>query len=212
MGRTRQMDTTCNTEQGEAVVGHYDRNAQRLAENYESLTFEKVHQDLLPHLPELPARVLDIGAGSGRDAGTLAGRGYEVLAVEPSTELRSLGSSLHFSPNLTWRAGRLPKLETIEQGERFDLILCSAVWMHLRRAEQRCAMRRIAELCAEDGRVCITFRTGITGEDRLVFEVSAKEVMRDAAANNLQFLKSTATPDWCARTGVNWISLIFQKK
>lgn len=205
------MDATCNMEPMDSVVAHYDRNAQRLAENYESLTFETVHQDLLPYLPQLPARVLDIGAGSGRDASALADRGYKVLAVEPSTELRSLGASLHLSPNLTWRASRLPVLEALEQDQRFDLILCSAVWMHLRRPEQRSAMRRIAGLCKEGGRICITFRTGVTGEDELVSEVSAQEVIRDAATSNLQLLEKTASPDWCARTGVSWISLIFEK-
>jgi protein-L-isoaspartate O-methyltransferase len=39
-------------------------------------------------LPAPPARVLDVGAGSGRDAAWLTSLGLEVVAVEPSVALR----------------------------------------------------------------------------------------------------------------------------
>lgn len=193
------------------VVSYYDRNAQRLARSYESLIFEIIHQDLLPFLPKLPARVLDVGAGSGRDAGALAARGYDVIAIEPSRELMALGAELHVSPRLTWCADSLPSLNTLSGCAPFDLILCSAVWMHLSRKEQTVAMRRLAFLCADGARICITYRTGMSGEDALVFGVSVNEIIADASANRLQLLKQTVSPDWNARTGVNWVSFVFEK-
>ncbi|WP_429088889.1 hypothetical protein [Aeromonas allosaccharophila] len=41
-----------------------------------------------------PRRLLDVGAGSGRDAAFLAGlhQGHSVVAVEPSQALASLGT------------------------------------------------------------------------------------------------------------------------
>lgn len=205
------MDAQCNEVSIDPIVSHYDRNADRLGQGYESLAFETVHHDLLPYLPELPARVLDVGAGSGRDAGALAARGYDVLAVEPSIKLRALGSRFHVFPNLIWRADQLPELGSLEQSERFDLVLCSAVWMHLRRDAQRSAMRRIADLCRKRARFCITFRTGMMGEETLVLGVSNADVIADAELNGFQLLKKTTSPDWCERTGVDWISLIFKK-
>ena len=51
---------------------------------YESVAAETVHGGLVDLLPIAPALVLDVGAGTGRDAAWLASRGLEVVAVEPS--------------------------------------------------------------------------------------------------------------------------------
>ncbi|WP_299265239.1 hypothetical protein [uncultured Psychrosphaera sp.] len=54
----------------------YNDNANKLAEQYLSKTFEQVHQSwsqLLPSIINNPnARILDLGAGSGRDVKYLA--------------------------------------------------------------------------------------------------------------------------------------------
>jgi protein-L-isoaspartate O-methyltransferase len=47
---------------------HYEQNALQLVTQYESLAFEDAHAALLDLLPEQSATVLDVGAGSGRDA------------------------------------------------------------------------------------------------------------------------------------------------
>ncbi|RUT67608.1 SAM-dependent methyltransferase, partial [Flavobacterium cupreum] len=64
-------------------IPHYEQNAQELVDRYESLSFEHVHADLLDLLPAPGATILDVGAGSGRDAAWFAARGYDVVAVEP---------------------------------------------------------------------------------------------------------------------------------
>lgn len=51
-----------------STIPHYEHNAQRLVHQYESLTFEVVHAGLLDLLPELGKTILDVGAGSGREA------------------------------------------------------------------------------------------------------------------------------------------------
>ena len=50
----------------------YDRDAESLAARYESKTFEQVHEDVLDLVPDSDGIVLDIGAGSGRDAAWFA--------------------------------------------------------------------------------------------------------------------------------------------
>lgn len=67
-----------------ALIPHYEQNASSLANQYESLSFQDVHGSLLDLLPAPGSTVLDIGAGSGRDAAWFAANGYEVVAVEPS--------------------------------------------------------------------------------------------------------------------------------
>jgi 2-polyprenyl-3-methyl-5-hydroxy-6-metoxy-1,4-benzoquinol methylase len=90
------------------------------------------------HLPAPPASVLDVGAGSGRDAAWLAGKGYSVLAVEPSATMREEAQGRHAVPSIVWMDDRLPSLDAVLRlGAAFDLILVSAVWMHVQPAAVR---------------------------------------------------------------------------
>ncbi len=88
-------------------VDHYDRDAPRFGTLYSKSRFEDVHRAALPHLPPHGSTVLDVGAGSGRDAAALAKRGYVVTAVEPSSELRRWGQNHYGSTGVEWIADRL---------------------------------------------------------------------------------------------------------
>jgi protein-L-isoaspartate O-methyltransferase len=83
-------------------IPHYEQNAPQLVTQYESLAFEDVHAALLELLPEPGATILDIGAGSGRDAAWFASHGCDVVAVEPSDAMRTHGSGLHQSARIHW--------------------------------------------------------------------------------------------------------------
>jgi protein-L-isoaspartate O-methyltransferase len=49
---------------------------------------EMISRQLDKHLPEPPARVLDVGAGQGTQSIRLARGGHRVLAVEPDSQMR----------------------------------------------------------------------------------------------------------------------------
>ena len=78
------------------------------------------------------ARLLDVGAGSGRDMAMLQSMGYDVYGVEPCDEMLAQAEANH--PELASRLaiGQLPDLGKPFGGD-FDGILCSAVLMHLPR-------------------------------------------------------------------------------
>ena len=51
-----------------------------------------LHQQLLEHLPEPPASVLDVGGGAGHQSLPLAQAGYDVMAAfDATTEMGVLG-------------------------------------------------------------------------------------------------------------------------
>lgn len=81
---------------------HYEQNGPQLVTQYESLTFEAEHGELLDLLPAPGATVLDIGADSGRDAASFASHGYDVVAVEPPNAMRSRAHAPHPSPRIDW--------------------------------------------------------------------------------------------------------------
>ena len=50
------------------VVPSYDVGAPALVPEYERLSFEEIHAPVLDLLPESTGCILDVGAGTGRDA------------------------------------------------------------------------------------------------------------------------------------------------
>ena len=110
----------------------YAEQAEELVTRYEGIDFAAAHQAVLPLLPAAPASVIDIGAGTGRDAAWLADRGHRVVAVEPTEALRSRAIALHPAPAIEWIDDSLPALrKVLAQRRRFDLVMLTAVWMHL---------------------------------------------------------------------------------
>ena len=69
-----------------------------MAGAYEAVPPTFTREWLADLLPSPPAVVIDVGAGTGRDAGAFADAGYEVIAVEPSTGMRAEAERLHPSP------------------------------------------------------------------------------------------------------------------
>ena len=129
------------------AIDWYDQRAGDLSKRYEAIAAEKVHSWLLPSLPTSPALVLDVGAGSGRDAGWLISRGLEVVAIEPSARMLAEAQRLHPLPLIRWLSDSLPGLEKIFRlGLSFDLILLSAVWMHVRPGDRSRAFRKLITL------------------------------------------------------------------
>ncbi len=82
----------------------YAEEAETLLAQYESINFADVHRQMLHLIPAAQSRILDVGAGNGRDAAGLAALGHRVLAVEPTAALRIGAMALHPSPRIEWVA------------------------------------------------------------------------------------------------------------
>ena len=164
----------------------YGAEADRLAEQYESVDFAALHGAVLPLLPAPPARVCDIGAGTGRDAAALARLGHRVVAVEPTPELRAHGQRLHADAGIEWVDDSLPDLARLQsRGDRFDLVMLVAVLMHLDDRERRSAVAAIAGLVAPGGLCVLTLRHGPVPPGRRMFDVPAAEVIGLGAGHGL---------------------------
>jgi SAM-dependent methyltransferase len=109
----------------------FSKNVPQLVTRYESLAFEDVHAALLDLFPGSGATILKAGSGSGRDAAWFASHGYDVVAVEPSDAMLTLARTAPVAVDSL--AGRQPpELAQVRRlGLTFDLILLTAVWMHV---------------------------------------------------------------------------------
>ncbi|WP_026410857.1 class I SAM-dependent methyltransferase [Actinomadura oligospora] len=188
----------------------YGVEADRLADQYESLTSDDVLGDVLHLIPGKPGRVLDVGAGTGRDAAALALRGHTVTAVEPTPELRAHGRRLHEGAGIAWVDDTLPDLSAVSG--TFDLVLLVAVWMHLEAAERPRAMRRLAGLLAPEGTVLLTLRHGPTPPGRHMFDVPADETVAQADEAGLRAVHLSTWGDLLGRPGVRWTTLAFTSR
>jgi protein-L-isoaspartate O-methyltransferase len=183
----------------------YGAHAAALADQYESLSFADLHGDVLHLFPTVPSRVLDIGAGSGRDAAALAQLGHLVTAVEPTAELREEGRRRHAALALAWVDDHLPHLHRVRAlGQRFDLVLLTAVWMHLDATERAAGMPALAALVAEGGQVVMSLRHGPVPDGRRMFDVSAAETIALAAQYGLACHHQGTRGDAQGRGGVSW--------
>jgi len=191
----------------------YAEQADELAVRYEGIDFTIKHEAVLPLLPTAPASAVDIGAGTGRDAAWLAERGYRVVAVEPTEAMRSRGIALHLSPAIEWIDDSLPALRRLlALDRRFELVMLTAVWMHLDADERRLAMPNVAALVAPRGLLVMTLRHGPVPSGRIMFAVSAEETIALAAAQGLRLsLNVHAESSQAANrdAGVSWTQLAF---
>ena len=191
------------------TIPHYDQNAEQLVSQYESLTFEHVHPALLTMLPPPGATILDVGAGSGRDAAWFAAKGYDVVAAEPSEAMRTLARQRHPSPRIHWVTDTLPDLAQVRRlGLSFDLILLSAVWMHVPPTARQRALRKLATLLSPNGRIAISLRIGPPDADRAMYRVTLQELTAMAQQFGLRLVSTDDSPDRLGRPGISWTTAV----
>ena len=195
-------------------MDYYSKNAHTLFERYQQLDTEAVHRNWLDLLPEQPGLACDIGAGSGRDACWLASTGWDVIAVEPSAELRELGeqhtsSELCHPGGVTWLDDNLPELKKLRSlDQRFQLILISAVWMHLLPTQHERAMRIVSEMLAPGGLLIISLRHGEDEAGRF-HPITADEVISLAQDRALVTKRVRLREPDVLREGIAWDCLVF---
>lgn len=194
-----------------ATTSFYDKNATKLAQQYDSLEFESVHQSWTEYWPKSGDVVLDVGAGSGRDARWMSDRGCEVFAVEPNDALRQIGKNGTTS-EVTWLNDSLPTMSKVESlGIRFDVILVSAVWMHLPVQQRSIAIKALCSLLSEDGVLVITLRHGEFKDARETFGVSAFELDKLASDVGLVICHIADGKDSLKRDEVTWQTVVMKK-
>jgi len=193
----------------------YEEDAELLIERYESTPFVEKHQAIFDLLPTRPGSVLDIGSGTGLDAAWLADEGHAVLAVEPTEVFRRTAAIRHPSTRIEWLADSLPGLhETMRRRQTFDLVMITAVWMHLDREQREEAMPRVAALLRPGARLVMALRHGPIPANRRMFEVTAEETAELATQQGLSVLRSVRTESaqpYNRQAGVTWSRLVCQR-
>ena len=191
----------------------YADEAEELFKLYESISAADLHRAVLHLIPTAPSSILDIGSGTGRDAAWFAAMGHRVLAVEPTEAMRLPAMALHPSPRIEWLDDSLPDLALLRaRGEKFDVVMLSAVWMHLDAQQRRQAMPNLAALVRAGGVMIMMIRHGPVPVGRRMFEVSSEETIELAQTQGLHpvlNLRTESRQEANRLAGVTWTNLAF---
>jgi SAM-dependent methyltransferase len=189
------------------VLAIYEAHAGRLMETYDGLDAEAVLAPIRDWLPTPPASVLDVGAGSGRDAAWFGAKGHAVTAAEPVAAFRE--AIAHRAPAATVVDARLPDLAGLDGP--FDLVLASGVLHHLCPVERDAAYRRCAGLLLPGGRLVASLRMGRTppAHGELVHVMDPDGETARAEAAGLKRMDRVEAAD--ARPDLTWTWLVWER-
>jgi SAM-dependent methyltransferase len=192
----------------------YADEAEELFRLYESISAADAHRAVLHLIPASPASVLDIGSGTGRDAAWFADLGHRVVAVEPTSAMRIPAMALHPSRRIEWLDDSLPDLALLRARAPFDLVMLTAVWMHLDTAQRRQAMPNVAALARPGGTVIMKVRHGPVPVGRRMFEITPEETIELARTQDLHpvlNVRTESSQEANRLAGVSWTNLAFVK-
>jgi SAM-dependent methyltransferase len=196
------------------VLSGYAAASAGLVARFEAISSAELFAPVCDLLPKSPARITDIGAGTGRDAAWFAANGHRVLAVEPVEGLRTAGMALHADPRIAWLDDRLPELSAARREPRFDLVILCAVWQHLDDEDRAIAIRHLAGVTASGGLLILSLRHGAGAPDRRVFPVSVEIVVGSARREGFAVVRATEAASVQASNhaaGVRWTWLALRK-
>lgn len=194
----------------QSVINFYNSQAEELCTLYEKLQFEDLYADLIPILP-IDCKVLDIGAGSGRDAAWFYRHGYEVTAIEPSSKMIEIAKYYH-KEKIEWKCDSLPFLKSLTGEEnKYKIIILSGVWMHIPHHDRESSIKRLSMLNTDDGLIIISLRHGPPDKKRTMFKVSYPAIRQIAQTYGYSVIKHSKSLDQLKREDIKWEVVVLRK-
>jgi SAM-dependent methyltransferase len=198
-----------------ATAEFYSLRASEVAARYESVASPAAR--FFDTAFARGSRVLDVGAGSGRDLSELLASGHDAYGVEPSEDLAALAVVHH--PELAGRIARgsLPQIGE-PFGGGFDGVLCSAVLMHVPETDLFDTVFALRQLLRPHGRLLVSLPlsrgdvdTNERGIDGRLFKNYAPEYLQLLLERvGFQQIGRWDGDDALARAGTRWYTLLFE--
>ncbi len=214
MSARGQIEMTNGVNVNIDILQGYERQAPELIARYEKISSKELFRPIKNFLPQKSVTVLDIGAGTGRDAAWFASLSHSVTAVEPVNAFRAAGKKLHETTSIFWIDDRLPDLQnTTAQNKRFDFIVISAVWQHLNNTDRKTAFCALRRLIAKNGILAMSIRHGVGALTRPTYPASLRQNTSWAESCGFTKLYETSADSVQGQnhqSGITWNWLVFQ--
>ena len=196
---------------GSQAIAGYAAQAPALIAQYDALQSDTIYAGVRDLMPPAPSRVLDVGAGCGRDAEWCTAQGHTVTAVDPVAAF--LAETMRRAPAATILRDRLPDLAQVRG--RYGLILVNGVWQHIDPGDRPSALDRLAQLLEPGGRLILSLRHGAGHPDRPVAAIDTDDTLARARALCLSLLRRVETPaaqPGNRTSGVTWTWLVLEQE
>lgn len=192
------------------TLSYYNQNATQFCQNTVSVDFTATQTSFLSRLPAA-ARILDFGCGSGRDTKAFLEQGYQVDAIDGSSELCKLASEY---TGIQVRHMYFQDLSAISEYD--GIWACSSI-LHLTREELSKVMRKLITALKPNGIIYTSFKYGtFEGERNGRYFIDMTE---ETFANFIRDRKELQTEEeWVSsdvrpgRSEEKWLNLILRKK
>jgi SAM-dependent methyltransferase len=196
---------------------HYDQKAVSISSRYEKADMSWMYEIIINTFAP-KSRLLELGCGSGRDAGFLLRSGLDIIATDGSPAMLEQAAALH--PELKDRLFlyELPG-QSVFDACSFDGILAIAVLMHLTSVEIKDILKEVFRLLKPGGRFFFSVPEKRVDLDDLGFDskgrrfsmLSGKEWEELCCLVGLVKLSLVRKEDSLGRKDVIWVSFLFQK-
>lgn len=177
-----------------------------LSERYDSLTFKQVHSTWVDLIKFEGKNILDVGCGSGRDAVYMEEMGGHVTAVDFSKELLTIAKSK--TKNVNWIEDSLPRLSKLNNTEKFDFILASAVLMFLNEKKQMSSITRLISLLKHNGTLIFSVKKDVNDQNIFPTNQAIPDKLKEL---NCRYQTLSGGTDALNRYDVSWSVFVVYK-
>ena len=143
----------------------YNEQSLSIADRHKEVTPLRLYS-LAETFFEKGSTTLDLGCGIGRDTNWLITKGYPAVGVDASEGMLDVARTDY--PKYKFSLASLPDLDGIEEG--FQNVFCSAVLMHIPRADLVNSVLNILKTTKPNGRIILSYRSGQNEKDGRLFE------------------------------------------
>lgn len=172
----------------------YNTTAKQWSENHAIVGFWKEEMEIFRTL--LPnGKILEVGAGGGRDAKELIVLGYEYIGTDISTSLIEVAKKE--IPNATFLAQSVYDLD-FPEGTQFDGFWASAVLLHIPKTKIDGALQRITKFMRDGAVGFISLKQGggerLEDDKRFFVYYSEGEFRQILQRNSFEVVQITVRP------------------
>lgn len=201
----------------DSTLKYYQAEAQSIAAQYQQTDFSSVRKRVANYFPTTGA-LLDLGAGSGRDAAYFLAQGYDVIAMDGSPAM--LEQACRYHPELRNHSviHRLPAALPLKASS-IDVVYCMSVLMHLEKSAISAVVTDIYNILRPGGifGFCTTIARAELDEHGMDdyarrYSVYSLQQWTDICAHTGFALRDAwESADIMGRAGTRWGTIVAQK-
>lgn len=206
----KQIGYMINMEETNKTIDYYNSNADQYFSNTVNVDMSECCDRFLKYV--VPGgRIIDIGAGSGRDIKYFKDRGYVVEGIDASEKMCRLAADYSDADVSCER------IQDWHPKEKYDGIWANASLLHLLFSEIEEFIYRASEYLKPNGVFYISVKKGIQtrcdNNGRFFTDFTEEKVQQIVAKSTaLEIIDTWITADGLGRKEAKWLNVIIQKR